>query len=736
MTTHNIKLDLPQDPFEGSFAELLPQLKVFPGYVASPKGTLNRLIQKMGRNEARTAVVRELYADQSLEALNAFSNFFGTELADNEFMTSYVGPALQGHGADKKAALFIGPPGAGKSDKVEDLKRIWRTGEPMPALEGCPIHDNPLNLLFMVPRVALASVGGKASKALPETLRIVSSLKLLDVLSFDEPEVRTYLKRNGVNGDATNDDLARIALGNVEDFVSIVTYGLELPKSTRNSIGLPCPHCQDRLFGKYSEKVEIADFPMGAMLPALGHGIVDVPEVDEINFNLAEWIGRRNIGNIGRVPSDHPDSVELNGYYPRANRGLLILTEALKNPDQAQRINLEALQGRRIPLPQPLAPYHESGLHVELFVIAHSNEAEYLNFLGDSKKEPYWDRFHRIYMKYPLEAEAASKVTRKMWGSSSYSKSVERGGVHVEPVLFDYEGRLRVLASLEEDTGGVPLMVKLAAYNGEQVRATGMGTVINVADLRTRASDREGMQGISPRQTAESVIGGLAQRALKLHADGLVESPCVTTKDFELAMFDYLKANVKDKKKREALAGFLSKDLAIYRRKTLSKYVRAAFLEQFSTECQSTFDKFIEWSNASILGGTPKSAGSSRITKYEMDEWLKKIENMPQFGVSDGQKDRFRREVQAAVLRYREEHGSGRVPYTVHQGLKECIERFVLSAVSDVVRILSEKTSYTTEDQKKLDSARGRLINEHHFCKHCANALFDEVSSTRGFIID
>jgi predicted Ser/Thr protein kinase len=210
----------------------------------------------------------------------------------------------------------------------------------------------------------------------------------------------------------------------------------------------------------------------------------------------------------------------------------------------------------------------------------------------------------------------------------------------------------------------------------------------------------------------------------------------VTTKDFELAMFDYLKANVKDKKKREALAGFLSKDLAIYRRKTLSKYVRAAFLEQFSTECQSTFDKFIEWSNASILGGTPKSAGSSRITKYEMDEWLKKIENMPQFGVSDGQKDRFRREVQAAVLRYREEHGSGRVPYTVHQGLKECIERFVLSAVSDVVRILSEKTSYTTEDQKKLDSARGRLINEHHFCKHCANALFDEVSSTRGFIID
>jgi serine protein kinase len=263
-----------------------------------------------------------------------------------------------------------------------------------------------------------------------------------------------------------------------------------------------------------------------------------------------------------------------------------------------------------------------------------------------------------------------------------------------------------------------------------------MGTVINVADLRARASDREGMEGISPRQTAESVIGGLAQRALVMHADGLVKSPCVTSKDFERAMFDYLKANVKDKKKREALSGFLSKELATLRRKLLSKYVRAAFLESFGAECQNTFDKYIEWSNASVLGGTPKSAGSSRIMKSEMDDWLKKIENMPQFGVSDGQKDRFRREVQAAVLRYREEHGVGRVPYGVHQGLKECIERFVLSAVSDVVRILSESTSHTNEDQKKLDSARGRLIAEHGFCPHCANALFDEVSSTRNFIID
>jgi serine protein kinase len=725
---------LPVDPFEGSFKELLPQLKLFPGYVASPKGTLERLIARRGIDADRTAEIQELHGDPSLVAMKAFSDFYGTELSDNQFMTTYLHPALEGHGADKKAALFIGPPGAGKSDKVEALKRIWRSGEPMPCLEGCSIHDNPLNLLFMIPRVATKRVNGKSSLALPEAARIIAAMNLVDTLNWDAPQCRNAVAKSGV--ERTNESLAALALSDAEAFVNVAVYGLGLPKSTRNSIGLPCPDCQERVYGEFGEAIEIADFPMGAMLPSLGHGLVDVPEVDEINFNLAEWIGRRNIANIGRVLSNDPRSVELNGYYCRANRGILVLTEALKNPDQAQRINLEALQGRRIPLPQPLAPYHESGLHVEIFVVAHSNEEEYRSFLADKKKEPYWDRFERIYVKYPVEAKQASKVTLKMWNSSNYANPIEEGGVHVEPTLFDYEGRLRVLASLEADSQGVPLMVKLAAYNGEQVRASGMGTIINVQDLRNRASDREGMEGISPRQTAESVIGGLASRALKLFEMGKIESPCVTSKDFEVAMFEYLKVNVKDKKKREALAGFLSADLSQWRRKALSKYVRAAFLESFGVECQNTFDKYIEWSNASVLGQTPKSAGSSRITKIEMDDWLKKIENQPSFGVNDGQKDRFRREVQAAVLRYREEHGTGRVPYSVHQGLKECIERFVLTAVTDVVRILSDNTSHTADEQKKLDGARTRLINEHGFCKHCANALFDEVSSTRGFIID
>lgn len=730
------KLFLPEDPFEGTFKQLLPELRENPYWVASGKSTLERLIFRHGVNEQRTAEIQTNYGSEVLTAFNAFKDFFGIEASIYFFVKNYLGSATEGHGADKQAALFVGPPGSGKSEAVAAIKKIWRTGEPMPALGGCPVHDNPLSLLFMVPRIAVHRAEGKYSKAPQFAAEIIEALGVVDVIDWDDAQVRSLAEKNGTEKDARS--LGALACADVDDFVSIVCYGLGLPKSTRNNVGLPCPECQAKLLGEHGrETVEMADFPMGAMLPALGHGLVDVPEVDPLQFNIATWVGRRNIAKLGKVADDNPDIVQLNGYFDRGRRGIVILTEGLKNTKESWRILLEALQGRRIPLPEPLAAYHEDGLFFEGLVLIHTNEAEYKEFKSDAKNEPYWDRLFEIHWKYPLEASQAAKVSKKMYAQSNFSKPVEKGGVHVEPILFDYESALRVLSYLEPDPQGVPALVKLEAYDGKQTRGTGMGTVIEVADLRNRASIREGMEGVSPRLTAEQVIGALAQESKDLYLAGKRVSPCVTTHDFRTRMYDVLKQKIADPKKREALKAFLDDSLESWRRKKLSKFVRAAFLESFAKECQNVFDKYVEWSNASVLGITPKSAGSSRVTRYEMEEWLRKLETQAGFYLQDGQKERFRREVQAAVARYIEEKGVGtRVPYTVHRTLAEVIEKFVLAAVTDVVRIISDSTARSNEDQKKLDSARTRLISEHGFCPHCANALFDEVSRTRNFIVE
>lgn len=730
------QLNLPLDAYVGNLAGLIPILPVHPGLVANPKSTIARLIARKGVNVQLTDLVRDRYGDPSLTAYNAFNSFHGTFIADNQLITEYLVPALEGHGEDKKGILFVGPPGGGKSDKVEALKALWRTGEPMPTLAGCPIKESPLNLFTALPRVALNRVGGRASRAHSAATSMIAALRLAEQLNWNARACK-QARLNGL--DTTNEALATLALQDVRTFVDVVVYGLNLPKATRNTVGNPCPICMEAVLGRFSNNpVDIADFDIGAMYPAHGDGTVDVPEVDALNFSTAEWIGRRNIRNIGTVDPADPRSVEYDGYYCRANRGMIILAEILKNPPRSHRSNIELLQSRRIPIAAPHAAYTESGLHIVAMLLGHTNEAEYNQFKADATNEAYFDRYHVIYHPYPREANEAKKITEKMWSLSDFSNPVEEGGVHLEPLLTELEARFRVLTALEEDPERVPLMLKLGAYNGDLVRGSGMGTIVNAGELRQRASIREGMEGVSPRQTAETVLGGLAARAKMLAGQGAIESPCVTSREFVSAMFAWIKSNVADANKGKAYAGFLSDDLAKWRRKELSTIVRASFLESFEKECWDTFDKYVEWSNAAVLNKNPRSAGSSetRVTTRERDDFLRDIEAGLGLGVTDAQKLTFRREVQAAVNEWQREHPGQKLRYDVHLGLKDCIEKLVLSKVSGLVKILTENAAHTTEERKRLEGARQRLITEHGFCSYCANELFAEVGSTQNFLVD
>src|SRR5205807_1390763 len=118
-------------------------------------------------------------------------------------------------------------------------------------------------------------------------------------------------------------------------------------------------------------------------------GIVDVPEVQPLNFDISSWIGAENLGLMGKVNPPDPRCIQLNGAFNKGNRGLVILTEGLKNPPEAQRILLEALQGRRIGLPAPLT----GSVFFDGLIMINSNEGEYSKFINDRVNEPYADRF-------------------------------------------------------------------------------------------------------------------------------------------------------------------------------------------------------------------------------------------------------------------------------------------------------------------------------------------------------
>ncbi len=291
-----------------------------------------------------------------------------------------------------------------------------------------------------------------------------------------------------------------------------------------------------------------------------------------MNFDIAEWIGSENLANMSRFEEGDPRLVNLNGAFNKGNRGLVILTEGLKNPPEAQRVLLEALQGRRVKLPTPLA----GSCFFDGLIIIHSNEGEYDKFMKVRENEPYADRFFRIWFPYPLEMSQAEKVIRKFWNGSEFAKSVAQGGVHVDPDVFPYLARMEVLTRIDKNSP-VPLNIKADAYDGRSMRDRGMGMKVSVQDLRERASTREGLEGQSPRET-NKVMQLMAARVQG-------RGDTVTTALLRDAFRDWFKQTITDEKKLEFMMGVIRNELDEVRRKGLSQLVLAFARRRVQDEC-------------------------------------------------------------------------------------------------------------------------------------------------------
>lgn len=700
----------------------------------SSKSRLLRLIENSGENTAATTRVRRIYGNDSLVSFDAFKMFFGVDRAVYTVVNSFLVPATMGGETDKQAVVLIGPPGAGKSDFVTRIKSLYRQAAPIPFLKHSRNHDNPLSLFYMVQFVAeqKADAEGLMDDAFTARVtelkaEILTECGLDSLLDFDATGLKKVCADAGVS--ASIEGLARL---DSDSLVTAVVAGLGLPRSTRAAVGNPEPMVQAAVLGQYGFKnkaVKIADYPIEYMRftddYSGSNGIVDVAEVQPLNFDIGEWIGTENIGQLGQFSEGDPRSINLNGAFNKGNRGLVILTEGLKNPPEAQRVLLEALQGRRVKLPAPLA----GSVFFDGLIIIHSNEGEYDKFIKVRENEPYCDRFFRIWFPYPLEMSQARRVIEKFWSGSEFAKSVEKGGVHVDPDVFDYLARLEVLTRISADQS-VPLNVKADAYDGREQRARGMGTKVSVQDLRERASNREGLQGQSPRET-NKVMQAVA-------ANVIGRGNTVTSALMRDALREWYKGTVTDEKRLEFLLGVLRNELDEVRRRTLSQAVLASMVEGFQDEAQATWDKYLDnimaWStNQSVKSST----GYSKSSPGGDESFMREIESDPDWGVTSAEANKFRAEILAAVNQWiRDNNRTKGVPYTCHTAVQKCLERFVLKKVRTGARLFSSTSARSNEDRAKINAAKARLVEKYGFSDWSADELLREAEENSDFLVE
>jgi serine protein kinase len=90
---------------------------------------------------------KRLYKDEPIKVYNFFADeFFGIERTIAQIVRYFHSASLKGE-ESRQVLYLMGPVGSGKSSLVERVQRGLEQLDPVYAIEGCPMHEEPLHLI-------------------------------------------------------------------------------------------------------------------------------------------------------------------------------------------------------------------------------------------------------------------------------------------------------------------------------------------------------------------------------------------------------------------------------------------------------------------------------------------------------------------------------------------------------------------------------------------------------------
>src|ERR671924_38770 len=206
---------------------------------------------------------------------------------------------------------------------------------------------------------------------------------------------------------------------------------------------------------------------------------------DPKSQDISELVGSIDLATVGEHGSESdPRAYRFDGELNIANRGMAEFIEMLKADERFLYILLTLTQEKNIKTGR------FSLIYADEFVIAHTNEAEFKEFLADKQSEALQDRMIMVQMPYNLKASAEVQIYEKLLRRASL------GALHLAPHALEVAAMFAVLSRLEEPKlAGLTLVKKMRLYAGQEVEGFRQKDV----KLIKAQTEREGMDGISPR---------------------------------------------------------------------------------------------------------------------------------------------------------------------------------------------------------------------------------------------
>jgi serine protein kinase len=408
---------------------------------------------------------------------------------------------------------------------------------------------------------------------------------------------------------------------------------------------------------------------------------------DENNQDISSLVGKVDIRKLDRYSQNDADAYSYSGGLCLANQGLLEFVEMFKAPIKMLHPLLTATQEGNYKGTEGISAIPFSGI-----ILAHSNEAEWLNFRNNRHNEAFLDRIYIVKVPYCLQVSEEVNIYRKLLAGSSLS------GAACAPGTLEMMAQFSVLSRLKEPENS-SIYSKMRVYDGESLKDVDPKAK-SYQEYRDYAGTDEGMHGISTRFAYKILSSVFNYDHVEVAANPV---HLMYVLEQRIGRDDL----PEDQKRRylEFIKGWLAPRYAEF----IGKEIQTAYLESYAEYGQNIFDRYVTYADCWIQDEDfrdPETGES--FDRAALNEELEKIEKPA--GIANP-KD-FRNEIVNFVLRARANNGGRNPAWNSYEKLREVIEKKMFSSTEDLLPVISFNAKSSAEDAEKHQNFVTRMTEK------------------------